>query len=619
MTNRLLTFIFYLLTNAFQGFIVPLFFLLLNLYLYSIIEINKAIMKRFTISLLLIVVLVGTIFAQPREVAIKLIHTSDIHGRFYSHDFINDKPIDGGMDRISSYVKAQRKQYPGHVLLLDGGDLLQGQPSVYYYNYKDTISSHVCADAMNYMGYDAIEIGNHDIETGHPVYDRWISQCKAPVLGANILRNDGSNYLQPYKIFVIDGVKIAVLGLITPSIPAWLPENIWKGLHFEDMEISARKWMKIIQEKEHPHIVVGLFHSGVYPSKIDGIFNENASADVAKNIPGFDVVMAGHDHTPYCKKVTNIVGDSVLVINPAYGGSRVSDVLLKVKIEDNKVVSKCIKGKAIKMNCFQPDKDFLNYLAPQREAAKAFISRPVGKINKSISIRDAYFGSSAFIDLIHTVQLDVTGADISFTAPLIFDAKINKGVIYAHDMFKLYQFENLLYTMELTGAEVKKYLELSYAIWTNQMKSPDDHLLLLKREDEGRDYQFVNYSYNFDSAAGIIYTVDVTKPAGEKVQIKRMANGTPFSLDKKYKVAINSYRANGGGGLLTNGAGISRDSLKSRILNSSTNDLRYYMMEWIEKKGTISPRALNQWKFIPGKWVKHAIKRDKELLFKITD
>ena len=105
----------------------------------------------------------------------------------------------------------------------------------------------------------------------------------------------------------------------------------------------------------------------------------------------------------------------------------------------------------------------------------------------------------------------------------------------------------------LFRSEVKDYIEQSYAMWTNQMKSADDHLLLLKQDDGGK-YDLVNYSYNFDTAAGVVYTVDVTKPTGEKVRILRMSNGKPFDLNKKYKVAINSYRANGGGELLTKGA-----------------------------------------------------------------
>lgn len=144
------------------------------------------------------------------------------------------------------------------------------------------------------------------------------------------------------------------------------------------------------------------------------------------------------------------------------------------------------------------------------------------------------------------------------------------------------------------------------------------HLLLFlqqRREGATDRASFQNFSFNFDSAAGIIYTVDVTKPKGEKITIISMADGTPFSMDKMYKVALNSYRGNGGGELLTKGAGIPQDELKGRILFSTDKDLRYYLMQYIEKKGVIEPHALGQWKFIPEEWVEPAAKRDYEYLF----
>ena len=169
--------------------------------------------------------------------------------------------------------------------------------------------------------------------------------------------------------------------------------------------------------------------------------------------------------------------------------------------------------------------------------------------------------------------------------------------------------------MQLTGAEIKGVLEESYAIWTNRMESANDHLLLLTQRRDGKGYTFVNPSFNFDSAAGIIYTVDVTQPKGEKITILKMANGEPFDLNKTYKVAINSYRGNGGGELLTQGAGIPMDKLKERIIHSTDKDLRYYLIQYIKKQGTLTPKSLNQWKMIPEDWVKPAAERDAKLLF----
>ena len=202
-------------------------------------------------------------FGQEKEVEIKIIETTDIHGNFFPYCFITNQPKNGSLSRISSFVKEQRKQYGDNVILLDNGDILQGQPTVYYYNFIDTVSTHICADILNYMKFDVGNMGNHDIEAGHAVFDRWIEECNFPILGANIMDvSTNEPYLPPYKIFEKDGVKVAILGMITPAIPAWLPENLWKGLQFEDMEESARKWVKIIQEQESPDLLVGLFHSG---------------------------------------------------------------------------------------------------------------------------------------------------------------------------------------------------------------------------------------------------------------------------------------------------------------------------------------------------------------------
>ena len=184
-------------------------------------------------------------------------------------------------------------------------------------------------------------------------------------------------------------------------------------------------------------------------------------------------------------------------------------------------------------------------------------------------------------------------------------------------MFNLYKYENKLYVMELTGEEIRKHLEMSYDLWVNTMKSPDDHLLQLTDRGEGEKQRsaFKNLSFNFDSAAGIDYEVDVTKPDGEKVKILRMSNGHPFDEKKTYKVAVNSYRGNGGGELLTKGAGIPKEQLDSRIIWRSEKDQRYYLMQEIEKMGVVDAKANNNWKFVPETWTKPAAERDYQLLF----
>ena len=551
--------------------------------------------------------------SQDGEVTLKLIETSDVHGCYFPYDFIRNKPMKGSLARVSSYVKEQREKYE-NVILMDNGDILQGQPVAYYYNYMDTISEHVCAAMLNYMKYDVGTMGNHDVETGHAVYDRWVRQCNFPVLGANIVDNKtGKPYLPPYQVIEKEGVKIAILGIITPAIPSWLPEQLWSGLHFEDMEDCARKWVKIIREKENPDVLVGLFHAGPEGNKLDNVV-ENGSGNVAKSVPGFDVVFMGHDHTRRYEKVVNVEGDSVLLIDPANMSKVVSEVTFTIKKQDGKVVSKQVEGKLVNMDGYAPDADFLNIFSGAYETTMDFVSRNIGRIEHTISSKEAFFGPSAFVDLIHQLQLDITGADISFCAPLSAYAEIKKGDICVSDMFNLYKYENLLYTMKLTGKEIKDFLEMSYALWTNQMQSPDDHLMLLNEEDNGFG-RFKNPSFNFDSAAGIIYTVDVTKPQGAKIRIERMANGEPFDLNKTYRVAVNSYRGNGGGDLLTKGAGIPKTELAKRVVYSTDKDLRYYLMKRIEEVKVLDPKPLNQWKFIPEEWTVPASKRDYDILF----
>ncbi|MDL2265725.1 bifunctional metallophosphatase/5'-nucleotidase [Parabacteroides sp. OttesenSCG-928-G07] len=567
------------------------------------------------VAIVLFLLLVGCAPSGTKTIKLKLIETSDVHGNYFPYDFINQRNSEGGLARVACYVDSLRAVYGDNLLLLDNGDILQGQPSAYYYNYIDTASVHVAADIMNSMRFDVGNVGNHDLETGHDVYDRWIKQCNFPVLGANIVKqSDGEPYLQPYAVFEREGIKIVVLGLITPAIPAWLHEELWAGLYFEDMVEAAEKWMKIIQEKENPDIVIGLFHAGKDARLLLDRYREDTSVEIARDIPGFDVVLIGHDHTLYCDKVVNTEGDSVLVVNPGHNALFVSDVGITLTVKNKKVIDKQVSGCLTNVESYPACDDFVNAYQTQYNDINAYVNEKIGVFTQSVNTRAAYFGPSGFVDFIHSLQLELTNADISFASPLSFDASISKGDITIADMFNLYKFENYLYTMEATGEEVKRILEESYAIWTNQMKSPNDRLLLLRTEGPRRRF-FANYYFLFDSAAGLIYTVDVTKPMGEKITIVSMADGTPFHKDKKYKIVVTSYRGNGGGELLIRALRISQEQLRDRILSATENDFRYYLIDYIREKKVLTPRALNQWKFIPENWVKQAAARDYAYLF----
>ena len=586
-------------------------------------------MRRVFLSTFFAATLTLSVQAQQtsKTVTLKVIETSDVHGHFFPWDFMEGRPLKGTLTRANSYITRERQKCGDNLLLIDNGDILQGQPCVYWSNYVMPEDENLAARVINYMQYDAETVGNHDIEPGHKVYDKWIREVRCPLLGANIVKEeckdgeaDPENIytgLQPYSVHIKDGVKICVIGMLTPAIPNWLNKSIWKGIEFEEMVGCARKWVKYIQENEQPDLIFGLFHSGKDGGIVTPDYEENATAAVAREVPGFDIIFFGHDHQVHNEWITNIEGKQVLIIDPSCWVRNVAEAEIELTIQDGKVVNKDIKGTIVNVEDEQIDEQMMAHFQKDIDAVKAYVGQKIGRFESPIYTRESFFGNSAFTDLIHNLQLQITHADISLTAPLAFNSTIKEGEVTMADMFKLYRFENLLFTLRMTGEEVRKHLEYSYDMWTNTMTSPDDHALRLN--DDSKDDQqrtgFQYYTFNFDSACGIDYEVDLTKPDGQKVKILRMSNGEPFDEKKWYNVAMNSYRANGGGELLTQGAGIPKDSLDARVIFHTDRDQRHFLTEEIRKMGTVNPKPNHNWKFVPEAWVKPALERDRKLLF----
>lgn len=575
-------------------------------------------MKRIFIFTVMALIFTAQAYTGTKKVNIRIVETSDVHGCFFPYDFIERKPQKGSLARVSSYVKKLRAEYGDNVILLENGDILQGQPVCYYSNYIMDKAPNIAAEVVNYMGYDAQTFGNHDIETGHAVYDKWIKELDCPVVAANVVdKNNAMPYVKPYTIIEKEGIKIAVLGMLTPAIPNWLSPNLWSGMSFESMSKSAAGWIDYLKKHENPDVTVGLFHSGWDGGIKTDDYVEDATSDIAHNIPGFDIIFFGHDHTAKNTTVTNSQGDRVVCLNPSCNAMMVADAELEIEVCDGKVIGKRIEGKIHDISNEDVDEDFINRFQVNITDIGNYVNRKIADITSSISTRDCFFGNAPFTDLIHNIQLKQTGADISFCAPLSFDVQISEGPIYVSDMFKLCRYENQVYVLNMTGEEICKYLEMSYGLWANTMKTPDDHIMLLDDAKRG-DMQrcgFKNFTFNFDSAAGIDYEVDVTRPQGNRVKIIRLSNGLAFDKKAWYKVVMNSYRGSGGGELLTKGAGISKDSLAGRTVYKSERDQRYYIMSEIERAGILTPKANNNWKFVPVDWARQAMARDRKLIF----
>lgn len=550
------------------------------------------------------------------RVTLKLMETTDVHGNFFSYDFVNTDMLPGGWSRILTYVNSQRDSLGNDAcLLFEAGDILQGQPCVYYANFVDTIGIHLTSDMMNFMGYNAACFGNHDIEAGHPVYDRWVADCDFPVLGANVLSvSAGKSYTLPYCVLERKGVKIAILGMVTPAIPMWLPESLWSGLSFEDMVAAARKWVPYIREKEKPDVLVGLFHTGLKGGGING-FNENAAEEIALTVPGFDVLFFGHDHRGHCEEVTNReTGQKVWLLNAGGEATHVAEAVLTLALDKGIVTGKEVEGRLVSVEGCEPDSAFMARYHRQFQEVDAYVNERIGALARPIDTFDYFFGRSDMADLLHWMQFGQVKADISLVTPLTYNEVIPAGDIYVKDIFKLYRYENRIDVFRLTGREIKGALERAYALWTHTMTSQQEHALNICEHDK-ETARLGGATYFFLSAAGISYEVDLTRPVGDKVHVLCMRDGSAFQLDKTYRVAVNSYVGSGGGGLLTEGAGIALKELPSRIVEVSDKDLRYYLIDYFRHQSApLDILPISDWKFVPEAYVRGALERDRRLL-----
>ena len=503
-----------------------------------------------------------------KETQLTIIETTDTHGRY--DEFANDAHL----------LKQMKAELGDRLILLDNGDNMQGTPFQYCSN-QDAEHPNLASEVLNYFPYDAVCVGNHDIEAGRKIFDRVYSETKMPVLAANVIDEaTGEPYFKPYIVLNRDGFKIAVLGLLTPYVVTWVPDRLRPGLRFDQLEAAAEKWVNLIQEKEHPDLMIGLFHSGWEPQVQNlppdhPLGRENATKWVAENVPGFDLIFCGHDHRARAEKMINCAGDSVYVLN---SGNRAQNVA-KAEVTLKKGQKPKISIELIATDSEEKDENYLAMIQPYLDRAEEYQQRKVAELPVSISSDNAFNGPCLWVDEIHrcqfeTVEAEGIHAEISMAAPLGGGKTLDAGMLTVKDFFTWYPFENSLAVMALTGKEVKDFLEYAY-----EMKSP---------------------IYNFDCAAGILYEVTDKNPRGERIKIISMADGTPFDRDKTYNVVMNSYRSMGGGNHLINGVGWAQEDIKNHVVWQSDRDLRSLFIDWAQKKGTLDSEPLNCWRINSG-------------------
>ena len=554
------------------------------------------------------------------DYTLTVLSTNDVHATWFDSTYIGTG-VKRSLFAMNYYVDSVRTaDGVNNVLLVDAGDCLQGDNAAYYYNYIDTVTPHIFPRLMEYMKYDAIAWGNHDVETGHAVYDRVqrdLVKAGIPFLAANAVREDnGKSYFPMYKMVVKAGLRIAVLGYENANIKAWLGEEVWSGMHFDRIAARIQQDVDYVRNREEPDVVVALIHSST--GEGDGTNPESEAMDVFNLVKGVDWVICGHDHKPYVEARENSA-----LLNSGSHSRFVGHGKMHLKVENGQVVEKSFEADLIPVDAAKADPVMREHFRADFEAVKAFTLQEVGVLNTELRTRDAYIGMSDYVNLIHRLCIDQKPAELSIAAPLTYNGTVKPGVLIFNDLFTIYPFENQLYVITMTGEEIVKYLEASYDRWIQTITGPGQHVLKIVPKENARSQQkgwsFADLSYNFDSVAGINYTVDVTKPRGQRVVVSSLADGSAFDPARTFNVAVTSYRASGGGNLLDE-IGIDTDRIDERVV-ARYPEIRNILYDYLKEHGSIDPevigdtRVIGSWKFVPEKWANPALKADLALLF----
>ena len=516
-----------------------------------------------------------------RTVRVELAATNDTHGALFPRGYTEDVSHRSSLASVCAYMDSLRSaEGEDRVILIDCGDHLQGDNATYYFNYVDsTGEDHLLSRVFNFMDYDAVVVGNHDLEAGHPVYDRLRDGLDCPYLAANAVRTeDGKAYFDRYAVMERDGLRVAVIGFTNPNVKSWISPDKYEGMDFVPVDSMAASLVREVRRLEKPDAVILAVHCGLGEVDVPSI--ENNALYLAAHVPGIDAVISSHDHRSLATKVMGADGDSVSVVESGSKARGVSRLSISAVKRGNRLVSLDITPSVADVSHLKPSGRYMDEFGEDWQAVYGFSNRVIGRLTAPLDMSYRKDRRSDYLALIHYVQLSCPGVEISFTAPLVSEGIMPAGDLRYNDLFILYRFENLLYVVEMTGREVQDYLEGAY-----------------DKRITGSDYL-----YNYDTAGGLIYTVDPSKEKGSRVRIVSMWDGTPFDTSRKYRVAMTSYRASGAGGLLAE-AGLDREKMSSRVLEIYP-EIRVMLCEFIEEQGDINPAKIasakktGYWRFI---------------------
>ena len=557
------------------------------------------------------------------EYNLSVVSTGDGHGYWFARPIEDGGRARGSLMAQSSFVNGIRAEKgTDNVILVDAGDNFFGNGAPFYYNYVDTTAAHLYPRLVSYMGYDAVVAGHSDFEAGHRVYDRVAKEMKKegiPFLAGNAFSDkNGKPYFPAYSIIKKGGVKVAVLGYTNADNASLMDGSSVSGLHFESLLPLVQEDVDKVRSKEKPQVVIVVAHTAM--GKGDGQNPEKQGLDLFQSLRGVDVVIAGHDHA---NKVMS--ADSIVVLDCGRAGQNAGVTDIKLVVKGGKVVSRALDAKMVSIKVDEYDTAMEKAFQADYDKVHNFMTSTVGEIKTDLVSREFYYKQCDYMNFLHTLAFSAYPIDISLSATLLIDGKVPAGEVRYQDIRKVYPYENKLVVLRLTGAEVKKYLEASYDAWINTVSDPSDgsHVLKIKQSKDystgGMAWKLVKSPANFDSAAGINYTIDVTKPYGSRVSITGMADGRAFEMDKEYTAAITSYRSVGSGGLLKAAGLADSKSVEDRIVYRGP-EFRTILYQYFKKNGSVdpavigNPKVIGSWKFVPES-APAAIKADVELLY----
>ncbi|MEU6983562.1 5'-nucleotidase C-terminal domain-containing protein [Streptomyces sp. NPDC046324] len=532
--------------------------------------------------------------------------TTDLHGNVFNWDYFTDKEFDDkahndvGLAKISTLVDQVRKaKGKRNTLLIDAGDTIQGTQLSYYYAKVDPITArrgpvHPMAQAMNAIGYDAAALGNHEFNYGIPVLRKFEEQCDFPLLGANAL---DAKTLRPafppysmHRLRTPQGrdVKVAVLGLTNPGIAIWDKANVSGKMVFPGLEEQAAKWVPRLRSMGADVVVVSA-HSGSsgtssYGDQLPHI--ENAAGLVAEQVPGIDAILVGHAHTeiPEYRVKNKETGKDVVLSEPLKWGQRLTLFDFDLVWQKGRWVVEKVGAQVLNSNTVEEDPEIVGLLADEHKKVVAYVNQIIGTSSATMATADAPWKDEPIIDLINHVQAETVKQALAGGAyaalPVLSQAScfsrtaaIPAGQVTIRDAAGLYVFENTLEARLLTGAQIKDYLEFSARYYVQTPAGVPVDTAKLTNADGTPDY-------NYDAVYGVTYEIDIAKPAGSRI-VNLSFGGKPIDPAAQFVLAVNNYRASGGGAF--------PHVANAQQLWANSDEIRNTIIQWVKAKGSIDP------------------------------